>query len=61
MERIWEKKEIVDNKNNKQNNEVIFYSPFADKVLDTPPWHETTFTMALAIDSIQHQGVTDIG
>jgi hypothetical protein len=54
----WEKKEIVDN-NNKENKIVIFYSPFADKLLDTPSWHEITFTMALAIDSIQHHGVTD--
>lgn len=54
----WQKKEI-GYINNKENRAVIFYSPFADKALQTPSWHEITFTMALAIDSIQHHGVTD--
>jgi hypothetical protein len=54
----WQRKEIIDD-NNKENRAVVFYSPFADKLSQTPSWHEITFTMALAIDSIQHHGVTD--
>lgn len=45
----WKKKEVVD----KENRMVIFYSP------ESPSWHNIKFTMALAIDSVQHHGVTD--
>ena len=38
---------------------VIFRSPYEDGTLDRPAWHETDFTKALAIDSVQHAGVTD--
>jgi hypothetical protein len=38
---------------------VIFRSPFQDEILEMPSWHETTFTMAIAIGSVQHPAVTD--
>lgn len=44
---------------NSQSGSVIFRAPFEDEGLDTPSWHETTYTMAIAIDSVQHVAVTD--
>ncbi len=53
----WQKKQGITDDGSGMT--VIFRSPFEDEVLDTPAWHETDFTMALAIDSVQHAGVTD--
>jgi hypothetical protein len=53
----WEKKEVISYEPNSRT--VIFRSPFEDELSDSPSWHETTFTMALALDSAQHAGVTD--
>jgi hypothetical protein len=44
---------------NKENNFVIVQSPFEDEYSKQPSWHRTKFSMALAIDSIQHPGTTD--
>ena len=44
---------------NNQSGSVIFHAPFEDEGLDTPSWHETAYTMAIAIDSVQHSAVTD--
>ena len=41
------------------SKEVIFRSPFEDEKSDTPSWHETTFTMAIGIDSVHREGITD--
>jgi hypothetical protein len=38
---------------------IIFRAPFEDEGLDTPSWHETTYTMAFSIGSVQHAAVTD--
>jgi hypothetical protein len=53
----WQKKQEITDEGNSRT--VIFRSPFEDEGLDRPSWHETAFTMALAIDSVQHAGVTD--
>jgi len=42
-----------------QSGSVIFRAPFEDEGLETPSWHETSYTMAIAIDSVQHAAVTD--
>ena len=52
----WSKEETVDKDNNKL---IIFKSPFSDKRSKDPSYHETTITMAIAIESPQHSGVTD--
>ena len=39
--------------------DVILHSPFQDELSEKPSWHETTFTMAIAIGSVQHPAVTD--
>jgi hypothetical protein len=44
---------------NIQSGGIIFRAPFEDEGLGTPSWHETTYTMAIAIDSVQHPAVTD--
>jgi hypothetical protein len=41
------------------SKEVIFRSPFEDERSDIPSWHETTFTMAIGIDSVHREGITD--
>lgn len=41
------------------SSSVTVISPFEDVGLQTPSWHETAFTMAVAIYSVQHVGVTD--
>jgi hypothetical protein len=38
---------------------AIFRAPFADESQKTPSWHETSYTMAIAVDSPQHAAVTD--
>jgi hypothetical protein len=46
-------------KNETKNNGVttiVFRSPFEDTDLDTPPWREITFTMAIDIDSVHDAG-----
>jgi hypothetical protein len=53
----WQKKQEITDEGNSRT--VIFTSPFEDAGLQIPSWHETAFTMALAIDSVQHAGVTD--
>jgi hypothetical protein len=53
----WQKiQEITDGGNSRT---VMFRSPYEDGTLDRPSWHEITFTKAIAIDSVQHAGVTD--
>lgn len=42
-----------------QGGAIIFRAPYEDEGLDMPAWHETTYTMAIAIDSVQHPAVTD--
>jgi hypothetical protein len=52
----WSKEEARD----KGNSTVIFFkSPFLDQTSKDPSYHETTITMAIAIESPQHSGVTD--
>jgi hypothetical protein len=46
-------------KQGNHNESFIFKAPYADVELPQPSWHETTFTMALAIDSVEHPGPTD--
>jgi hypothetical protein len=53
----WQQKQEIGYEQN--SRAVTFSSPFEDELLDSPSWHETDFTMALAIDSAQHAGVTD--
>jgi hypothetical protein len=46
-------------KEESKNNDVttiIFRSPFEDKRLEKPSWHEITFTMAIDIDSVHDVG-----
>ena len=43
----------------KENNTIIIQSPFEDENSKQSSWHRTKFSMALAIDSIQHPGTTD--
>ncbi len=53
----WKKQEekTVDN----ISRGIILRSPFQDEGLRTPSWHDITFTMAIAIGSVQHPAVTD--
>jgi hypothetical protein len=53
----WKKQE--EKTVNNTTGDVIFRSPFQDEVSDIPSWHETIFTMAIAIGSVQHPAVTD--
>jgi hypothetical protein len=53
----WQKKQEITDEGNSRS--IVFTSPFEDVGMQTPSWHETAFTMALAIDSAQHAGVTD--
>jgi hypothetical protein len=60
----WKREETIYRNTNGStdpsiNKTIILRSPFHDEQSEIPSWHETTFTMALAIDSIQHEGVTD--
>ena len=41
------------------SKEVIFHSPFEDEKSNIPSWHETTFTMAIGIDSVHRESITD--
>ena len=48
----WVKEETK----NKDITTIIFRSPFEDKRLEKPSWHEITFTMAIDIDSVHDAG-----
>lgn len=53
----WSKnEETVDKDKNKM---LVFKSRFSDERSRDPSYHEMTLTMAIAIDSLQHSGVTD--
>ena len=53
----WKKQE--EKTVNNATGDVIFRSPFQDEVSEMPSWHETSFTMAIAIGSVQHPAVTE--
>jgi hypothetical protein len=46
----------VDQNNNTEATTIQFRSPFEDSKSDIPSWRETTFTMAIDIDSIHDAG-----
>jgi hypothetical protein len=50
----WQKEEYNEGK----IRTIIFSSPFEDEGLNEPSWHETTYTLAVDIDSV-HDVVTD--
>ena len=52
----WSKEDMQESD---KNNLIIFKSPFSDEKSKELSYHETTITMALAIDSLQHDRVTD--
>jgi hypothetical protein len=52
----WSTEKIVDADKNKL---LVFKSHFSDERFSEPSYHETTFTMAISIDSPQHAGITD--
>ncbi|MGH9973801.1 MAG: hypothetical protein ACRD93_07870, partial [Nitrososphaeraceae archaeon] len=41
---------------NKEGQSIIFRSPFEDSQSKEPSWHETTFTMAVDLDSVYDAG-----
>ena len=53
----WKEEEGTSSDN--QSETIMFKAPYSDERLAQPSWHETKFTMALAIDTVEHPAITD--